>query len=75
MRNPEGIDNRRKGVMSEVATTPRAGEAEAGSANREDVPIYRSEELLGGKRELFILHGNEIYRLIRTRNDKLILQK
>jgi len=37
--------------------------------------IIRSEELLQGQAELFIVHGNQIYRLLRTRNDKLILQK
>jgi hemin uptake protein HemP len=37
--------------------------------------VVRSEELLLGQRELFILHGGQVYRLLRTRNDKLILQK
>ena len=36
---------------------------------------WRSEELLEGRREVFILHGKQIYRLLCTRNDKLILQK
>ncbi|OHB82234.1 MAG: hypothetical protein A2W31_02770 [Planctomycetes bacterium RBG_16_64_10] len=40
-----------------------------------DVRVVRSDELLQGKRELFIVHGNQVYRLLRTRNDKLILQK
>lgn len=34
-----------------------------------------SLRLLGGQRELRIRHGNEIYRLRHTRNDKLILTK
>jgi hemin uptake protein HemP len=50
-----------------VAQTPRAG-ADA----RES---WRSEELLGNKTEVQILHGNEIYRLRRTRQGKLILYK
>ena len=37
--------------------------------------IVRSEELLHGERELIILHGSQMYRLIETRNGKLILQK
>ncbi len=41
----------------------------------QDQRIVRSEELLQGKRELIILHGSQIYRLIETRNGKLILQK
>jgi len=35
----------------------------------------RSEELLGGRREVQILHEGQIYRLLVTRNGKLILQK
>ena len=34
-----------------------------------------SAQLLQGQRELRIRHGNEIYRLRHTRNDKLILTK
>lgn len=34
-----------------------------------------SVRLLHGQRELLIRHGNEIYRLRHTRNDKLILTK
>ena len=34
-----------------------------------------SLRLLQGQRELKIRHGNEIYRLRHTRNDKLILTK
>ncbi len=40
-----------------------------------DVPILRSEDLLQGHREVLIVHGNEVYRLLCTRNNKLILQK
>lgn len=41
----------------------------------EPLRTIRSEDLLQGSRELLILHGGETYRLLRTRNDKLILQK
>ncbi|MEO2042797.1 MAG: hemin uptake protein HemP [Pirellulales bacterium] len=34
-----------------------------------------SKELLQGRRELQILHGNEVYRLTLTRTGKLILHK
>ncbi len=37
--------------------------------------VVRSEDLLQEQRELFILHAGQVYRLLRTRNDKLILQK
>ena len=36
---------------------------------------WRSEELLGERTEVLILHGTEIYRLRRTRQGKLILYK
>jgi hemin uptake protein HemP len=34
-----------------------------------------SADLLQGRRELQILHGNEVYRLTLTRTGKLILHK
>ena len=34
-----------------------------------------SEQLLAGRRELLIEHGGEEYRLLLTRNGKLILTK
>ena len=40
-----------------------------------DIPVLRSEDLLHGRREVLIIHGDEIYRLLCTRNNKLILQK
>ena len=40
-----------------------------------DLRVVRSDDLLQGRRELFILHAGQVYRLLRTRKDKLILQK
>jgi hemin uptake protein HemP len=37
--------------------------------------VVHSDELLQGDREVFIIHAGQVYRLLRTRNDKLILQK
>ena len=34
-----------------------------------------SDELLQGERQVVILHHGEAYRLLVTRNDKLLLQK
>ena len=34
-----------------------------------------SDALLKGSREVLIRHGDEVYRLRHTRNDKLILTK
>jgi hemin uptake protein HemP len=36
---------------------------------------WTSAQLLGQANEARILHGNEVYRLLRTRNQKLILVK
>ena len=36
---------------------------------------WRSEELLGDRTEVLIVHNNEVYRLRRTRQGKLILYK
>ncbi len=37
--------------------------------------VVSSDELLQGQRELLIVHAGQLYRLLRTRKDKLILQK
>jgi hemin uptake protein HemP len=37
--------------------------------------MIRSEDLLGSDKEVMIVHENQLYRLRRTRNGKLILQK
>ena len=36
---------------------------------------WRSEELLGERTEVLILHNDDVYRLRRTRQGKLILYK
>lgn len=38
-------------------------------------PVFDSECLLRGGREIVIRHGDACYRLRHTRNDKLILTK
>jgi hemin uptake protein HemP len=43
--------------------------------NREALRIVRSEDLFAGERVVLIQHGGEQYRLLVTRNDRLILQK
>ncbi len=37
--------------------------------------ILTSAEILQGEKRVIITHGDEVYRLLVTRNDKLILQK
>ncbi|GAB2668385.1 hemin uptake protein HemP [Arenimonas aestuarii] len=38
-------------------------------------PDHDSRELMRGNREVLIRHGDQVYRLRHTRNDKLILVK
>ncbi|AKC86158.1 hemin uptake protein HemP [Pseudoxanthomonas suwonensis] len=37
--------------------------------------VLGSEQLLKGRREILIRHGDKLYRLRHTSNDKLILTK
>lgn len=52
------------------ALTPFAAEPAENAA-----PTISSEELMAGRKEVIILHGNNIYRLKITASDKLILTK
>ncbi|MHB8903196.1 MAG: hemin uptake protein HemP [Thermoguttaceae bacterium] len=65
------------------ARTPSRGDAppdcecrlsEANSKAPISDPI-ESSELLAGRREVQIVHAGEVYRLLVTRNNKLILYK
>lgn len=51
------------------------GEQERDRTASSSAPSIHSEQLLRGGRELQIVHGAETYRLLLTRNNKLILQK
>jgi hemin uptake protein HemP len=59
----------------EARPCDRTGEPCAVCRGLTPVRVVRSEELLGDQREVFIVHQGEVYRLLRTRNDRLILQK
>jgi hemin uptake protein HemP len=45
------------------------------TAGKESVRRILSEELFAGERVVLIQHAGEEYRLLITRNDRLILQK
>ena len=60
--------------MTESEKSPAEGLPAPDQAESNPPPL-RSEDLLHGRREVQILHGDEIYRLMVTRNGKLILQK
>ena len=53
-------------LPSPVEPTPKSSEP---------IRTITADELLRGQRELIITHGDAVYRLLVTRNGKLILQK
>jgi hemin uptake protein HemP len=48
---------------------------DAATPQREQPRVIPSEELFAGGRVVLIQHAGELYRLLVTRNDRLILQK
>lgn len=66
-------------LASQVHPSGREAADHLPSAGGAGLPVERAEvdslRLLDGRRELLIRHGNELYRLRHTRNDKLILTK
>ena len=64
--------------MSDVPISrepPAAASLPAPGPREEPRQSWRSEELLGERTEVLILHNDETYRLRRTRQGKLILYK
>ena len=59
-------------MTCDMAKDPEAHKEMAGGF---PAPAVSSRDLLGGGRELVILHGSERYRLLVTKSDKLILTK
>ena len=58
--------------------TPAGEDASGSGAARpeaEATRVIRSEELFAGRRSVVIQHADAQYRLLITRNDRLILQK
>ncbi|MEW6169609.1 MAG: hemin uptake protein HemP [Pseudomonadota bacterium] len=65
-------------IAMPVVRVPIAAPSPAAPAPRPratTVRRVRSDELLLGNREIVIEHRGEEYRLLRTRNDRLILNK
>ena len=57
-------------------TLPHAQTARSHApATLADEVVLGSEQLLDGRREILIRHGDRLYRLRHTSNDKLILTK
>ena len=63
--------NRKETLVMQENEQPVA----ADHASDQQAKILRSEDLFEGRRQVFIAHGTEIYRLLHTKNGKLILQK
>ena len=61
--------------MTTTAPKPVQGTSSVAAQIPESAQTIDSENLLQGSRQLFILHRGSIYRLLETRNGKLILQK
>lgn len=57
------------------STTSQPADDAVPSTFADSAPVLRSEVLLQGKREILIVHCQEVYRLRLTRNGKLILTK
>jgi hemin uptake protein HemP len=57
--------------LSAARQAPHSSETPAA----DDVRTIRSEEIFAGARIVLIQHADEIYRLMITRNNRLILQK
>jgi hemin uptake protein HemP len=64
-------------MTMEVAPVPQPDipRAEPSAAVSPTPRTLSSPEILQGEKKVLITHGEEIYRLLVTRNDKLILQK
>jgi hemin uptake protein HemP len=53
----------------------RDASADDDASTRDAARVIRSEDLFAGGRVVLIQHAGEQYRLMITRNDRLILQK
>ena len=54
---------------------PHAEPARTAPVPYADDGVLGSDQLLKGRREILIRHGDKLYRLRHTSNDKLILTK
>lgn len=61
--------------MTDDPVPDKCGATSDGAAARDPARSIRSEELFAGERMVLIEHAGVQYRLLITRNDRLILQK
>lgn len=69
--NPEINQESEKNASKEVLPISSSTTGDSGAGTR----MFLSEDLFAGSREILIQHGDEMYRLMITRNGKLLLQK
>ena len=56
--------------------TQSGGDGERSAAAKPtEHKMWLSDDIFCGEREVYIVHGQETYRLLQTKNGKLILQK
>jgi hemin uptake protein HemP len=73
---PEKTMSREPAPPNSSEEEPAAGDSPlAPACSGGELRRFRSEDLLQGAREVFIQHGDELYRLRLTRQGKLILYK
>ena len=61
--------------MTDASVPGNRDNLAAAASTRDSARVVRSEELFAGDRVVLIQHAGEQYRLLITRNDRLILQK
>ena len=61
--------------MTAPFSEPEPNSSDHGDAMRDRPLIVRSEELFQGRREVWIEHGDDMYRLRLTKAGKLFLTK
>jgi hemin uptake protein HemP len=61
--------------MNFAASSPAQEPAAGATPQPIETPVLDSAQLLGGRKQIAILHGGETYSLRVTRNGKLILTK
>jgi len=61
--------------MNQPASPPQAAPPATQSPAASTPPALDSSQLLGGRKQVAIIHGGELYSLRLTRNGKLILTK
>jgi hemin uptake protein HemP len=74
-KNPESPISNEHSMADRDDLMPADSTQEDAQRSSTVARVIRSEDLFAGRRTVVIQHANEQYRLLITRNDRLILQK